>query len=252
MIALWACAERSPWTLVDVETHPPPDTGDGPAPHTGETALPRETGNLSPGCPGDMVPVPNEAEPAFCVDFAETTVTGLLGNADQGAAWPDGSTTATAAAVLGLVPSTGISWYQAWAICRNSGKHLCTVDEWRDACDGTIGEGGSTYPWGEEPDPAEVCAAPAADGTTAWTELQHAGGEAGCVSGAGVYDQVGNAWEWADPEQASSDGTPVTAKVGGAWYTGRDHVACGDEPETGHPPDFDGTIAVRCCRDWGG
>jgi hypothetical protein len=61
-----------------------------------------------------------------------------------------------------------------------------------------------------------------------------------------VYDQIGNAWEWADPEESGDDGVPPTAKLGGAWYTGPGSGSCLAPPVTLHPPAFDGTIAARC------
>jgi formylglycine-generating enzyme required for sulfatase activity len=178
---------------------------------------------------------------ALCIDAYEATVTGELGNADQGEAWPDGSTTATTRAVAGVLPTTNLTWYQAVAACENSGRHLCTVTEWQAAC------GAGPFPWGDEPLAEDVCALPAADGTTTWDALQPTGSLPDCVSPAGVYDQLGNAWEWADPETSGEDGLPVTAKMGGAYYAGNGSALCFAAANTEHPPTFEGTISARCC-----
>lgn len=211
------------------------DSAGDTAADTGETG---DTGWDGP-CPPDMVQVSD----VLCVDAVEATITGDLGNADQGAAWPDGSTTATAEAVVGVVPTIHVSWYQAVAACENAGKRLCTVDEWHAAC-----STGSTFPWGEEPVPAEVCAVPTSAGDGAWDELQPTGSLPECVSPLGVFDQMGNAWEWADGG-VDDDGLPVSAKLGGAHYAGGGDALCLAAPNLDHTPGFDGTIAARCCTD---
>ncbi|MEN9785811.1 MAG: hypothetical protein RLZZ299_1075 [Pseudomonadota bacterium] len=180
---------------------------------------------------------------AFCIDTVETTVEGERGNADQGTAWPDGSTTAVARPVHGVVPSVQLSWYQAWAACDNAGKHLCTVEEWNTACSPE----GWTYPWGDSPAGQERCPLASNDNVPATDALQPTASYPGCVSPQGVHDMVGNAWEWADPGETADDGRPVTAKLGGAHYHGGGSGLCGDPPHTEHPPEFDGSIAARCC-----
>lgn len=181
----------------------------------------------------------------FCIDTFEAKVEGDLGdlgNLDQGTDWPDGSTTAVATSVQGVEPDVNLSWYQAVAVCENAGKHLCTVAEWQAAC------GANLYPWGDAPPVDEVCAVPHEDGTTDWEWLVPTGSLPDCRSPAGVYDQLGNAWEWADPETTGDDGRPIAAKLGGAWYAGHGNALCPAAPVTEHPPDFEGTIAARCCR----
>ncbi len=180
---------------------------------------------------------------SFCIDAWETSVTGDLGNRDQGAAFPDGSTTATATALSGVVPTIHITWYQAYAVCAASGRHLCTVDEWQQAC------GAAKYPWGDAPAAVDVCAVANIDGSTTWTDTQPTGSLPACVSAGGVYDQMGNAWEWADPGATTGDGLPATAKLGGAWYAGGADAECGRDAHDEHPPTFDGTIGFRCCSE---
>lgn len=205
-----------------------PDSG-------GETT--QDTGWAGRCAPGGV------AIDTFCIDVWETTVTGDAGPAEQADTWPDTPTTAVAEPIEGVVPTVLLSWYQASAACANAGKHLCTALEWQTACGATI------LPWGEEPPAEEVCAIPAPDQTTEWTELQPAGSLPDCRSPEGVYDQIGNAWEWVDPEATGGDGLPLAAKMGGAYYAGAGSGNCVVSPFTEHPPEFSGTIAARCCVD---
>ena len=153
------------------------------------------TGGTGPdfGCPAGMAAVPTDA-PVYCIDAYE---------ASEGA---DG----TLASVPGADPKILLTFLEARAGCEAtptydaSGnavgfKRLATVDEWRDAADGVVGAGGSTYPTGEEW-PAGVCVIQEADGTQVFDEAQPTGSHPDCVSAFGVFDQLGNAWEWADPE----------------------------------------------------
>lgn len=220
----------------------PADTG---RPHFGsdDSAVDDSAADDSGGsgdCPAGAVLVGS-----LCIDAWETTVTGDVGNADQGANFPDGSTTATATALSGVQPSVQVTWYQAFAVCQESGRHLCTVDEWQEAC------GAGRYPWGETPEPVDVCVVTNADGSTEWRGTEPTGSLPECVSPDGVYDQMGNAWEWADPGATTEDGLPATAKLGGAWYAGGADAACGQDAHDEHPPTFEGTIGFRCCGESG-
>jgi hypothetical protein len=104
---------------------------------------------------------------------------------EYGATFPlDGGWTEPlyALSVPGVLPSTCITWYQAEQACRLSGKRLLSNQEWQAAAAGT-------------PDPG-----PADDQRTTCTTASEfatpAGARARCVSSWGVYDMVGNAWEW--------------------------------------------------------
>ncbi len=177
-----------------------------------------------------------------CVDVVETVLSGDLGDRNQGFDWPDGSTTALAEPRPGELPTLNVSWYQADAACRNVGKHLCTVDEWTTACS----TAGTPFPWGDTDDATTRCALVEEDETQHHAGLQPAGSLPDCASPEGVFDMIGNAWEWADPG-GEVNGRPATAKLGGAYYAGHGAGRCDAPPFLDHPPDFEGTIAVRCC-----
>jgi len=326
-----------------------PDTAEDTAGDTaGDTA---DTGSAPAACPADMVGVPT-ASPGYCIDRYEGS---LSAGGDQ---------LRSAADVL---PSVALTFEEARALCAATPvldadgvevghKRLATWTEWRDAADGVVGEGGSTYPTGEEW-PARDCAVPDEEGVAWLTELQPTGAFVDCVSAVGTFDQLGNAWEWADPEidvdinafvvdQAAAsrtftvdadglltlldgsfgalklevpglqgslvadeagvvsadatfqadepfdyhgfiidysrettatgwmlpvditrvdgapsdgqaplrvrvdvDGSPLTAKVGCAWYVGQPDGCRLSERFVGHPHDFQGTIGARCAAD---
>jgi hypothetical protein len=162
-------------------------------------------------CPPGMLPIPPE-DPLYCFDGWEVTITGNKGAKDQYAPGAEPAS-ATVEAVAGVVPSVAVTWSQAEAICANTAvvnpdsgevvgyKRLATSQEWQDAGDGVIGEGGTAWPWGDEADESR-CAVVATSGPSTYSELQPTGSLPGCVSAWGVYDQIGNAWEWADSEIA--------------------------------------------------
>ncbi len=254
---------------------PVPATGD-PVPRSGPGNPP--PGVISPGppidpatinmkhsgspvvggrCPTGMVPVPDAKAPLFCIDAWEGLAAGDLGAADQYPTWPEPASRAASVSRAGVKPTTAVSWYQASAACKNAGKHLCTVAEWTDACDGLLGPGGSAFPWGDSPDPVSRCATQSAAGPAIFKEVQPTGSLPDCRGPIGAYDLVGNAWEWADPGLNRADGTPVAAKLGAAFYSGRppaglvgvpDHGRCDTAPALEHPPQFAGSIGFRCCR----
>jgi Sulfatase-modifying factor enzyme 1 len=78
--------------------------------------------------------------------------------------------------IPGVTPAAKVSWFQALAAARNSGKRLPTNAEWQAAALGT-------------PDgaPCRVTSAPGGPLLT---------GTPGCVSDVGAFDMVGNVWEW--------------------------------------------------------
>lgn len=159
-------------------------------------------------CPANMVPVGARLDtPDFCIDVYEVTVTGDLGDADQtthDSTPPD----AMADSLANQIPTTQVSFGQAKAICEQTPvvdaggvthgfKRLPLHSEWEDAADGVMGSGGWNYPYGDTWID-HVCAMPLADGEVVLDSLQATGQFQGCLSPFGVYDALGNAWEWTD------------------------------------------------------
>ncbi|RME27831.1 MAG: hypothetical protein D6798_03740 [Deltaproteobacteria bacterium] len=146
-----------------------------------------------------MVPVPAD-DPDFCIDAYEASIEDGL-----------------PVSVAGVMPAEGVSFDEARELCASvhavtaEGEDLgpmwlATLPQWTDAADGVVGDGGSSYPYGDTWRD-DACATPTADGTVVLESEVETGSFPECVSAFGVYDQVGNVWEWADPEiDADADG----------------------------------------------
>ena len=114
-------------------------------------------------------------------DLAAATARGTESDDyDDGAGCPDTGSHCVAlyaVSVPGVLPSRLITWFQAAAACRNSGKRLLTNAEWQAAALGT-------------PDGPPCFVDKADDEGPAPT------GTPGCTSDVGAYDMVGNVSEW--------------------------------------------------------
>ena len=129
---------------------------------------------------------------AFFVDVYEVTVALFARFLEATGQAPPDKWEEADPAVDGNRPVIGVTWYDADAYCRWSGKRLPTEAEWEKAARGTDGR---PYPWGEEP-PTERHAN---FGTPFWdgyATLAAVGSYEMGKSPYGVYDMVGNVWEW--------------------------------------------------------
>ncbi len=143
-------------------------------------------------CPEGMVRIP--ATPAYCIDAYEVQVD------------PDG----TAHARPGVVPTESLSHDEAVATCARTpaldadgvayaSKRLARAQEWEDAADGVVGAGGTRWPYGDTYVDG-ACATLATDGTQVIPHTAATGSYAACVSEYGVFDAIGNLWEWVDAD----------------------------------------------------
>jgi hypothetical protein len=139
----------------------------------------------------------------YCIDRYEVVIKDPQGRAyrDGAPGYLEGSSTAS---VGNVVPSGAVTFLEARTLCANTPalhkgkeyakKHLTTDAEWRDAADGKIGPGGRRWPYGNRHDPRK-CNVPES-GATAGAPT---GAFPECRTESGIYDQVGNLFEWTDP-----------------------------------------------------
>lgn len=86
-----------------------------------------------------------------------------------------------AVSVRGAMPSRFVTWFQAAEACANAGKRLPSSAEWQAAVAGSPNPGSD--------DGATTC-------NTGGAGVVATGSRAACVSTAGAFDMVGNAFEW--------------------------------------------------------
>ncbi len=144
------------------------------------------------------------------------------------------------------MPITGVSWFDARAYCRAHGKDLPTEAQWEKAA---RGEHGALYPWGDAPATCERAILKDHRGRGCGRKKPRTKPEKGRPWPVGsrppgvygLYDMVGNSWEWVldwyttsyadcgdacrgvDPKGPCDGAVPckgVRRKVvrGGSWY----------------------------------
>ena len=181
-----------------------------------------------------MVQMPS----GICIDRFEETVTGALGNPDQ-ASGPDGSTTGTAAVTYAKVPTAGVSYYQAKALCAGAGKRLCAANEWEQACRGASL---FLYPYGDSFVGAKCNGFDSEIG-----QAVQAGAMTACVSEFGAYDLSGNLAEWIEADIPLTSGASGKQLRGGSFVGNTSGLTCslqiGEAPATADP-----RAGVRCCK----
>lgn len=143
----------------------------------------------------------------YCIDKWEASRPDATGSSM-------GSDTSKAVSQAGVIPWVSISQINARTACENAGKSLCSDEEWL----GAANVQGQVYYL-----PINLATAPyycVTDSSTSCLDNSYLSGEAcdtgtysggmsGCYSAEGVYDMVGNVWEWTDEvvDVTNPDGT---------------------------------------------
>ena len=181
-------------------------------------------GEAAVTCDADAVPVGG-----LCVDKYEASVWSNPPGGDLGTQYGIGDTRYPcsitgedcdgiyAASLKGVTPSREITWFQAQRACANVGKRLLTNAEWQMAAAGTPDTGGAD-------DHATTCNTD----LTAGIDVVASGSRPDCVSAWGVFDMVGNLWEWTADWVPRSDTCP-------GWGSFSDDIMCFSGADTTVP-----------------
>lgn len=147
------------------------------------------------------------------------------------------------------LPVTGVSWYEAEAYSNWRGARLPTAAEWTLACQGSTKQ---RYPWGNEFDFEAV-------DYRARLAPYAVGSREKNVSPVGVFDLVGNVWQWCSDAYEGKDfrleaeptGTnlgPQKILRGGGWRSLRKHFES-DYLYYDKPIQRLTTYGLRCAKD---
>lgn len=215
------------------------------------------------GCPSDMVVIPSIAG-TYCIDAHEVSRRQYLAFLEAKGGDTSGQS-ARCAWNTSFLPDfslgdgdpnlavVGVDFCDAEAYCTHSGKHVCggikgpweastpkAEQEWLVACTRDLGRSwpyGNVYVEGN-------CAVIKDAGASHRTDAPNA-----CEGGyPGLYDMVGNVWEWVDFTAAVSSAGPAKDEVrfaGGSY--GYSEVTC--DTLIGLSRDTrTNDIGIRCCK----
>ena len=100
----------------------------------------------------------------------------------------------------GNVPRSNLSYEDAKKLCEQQGKRPCTTEEWMWACGGPDG---FAYPYGKNFE-QDRC-------NNDTRQIEPSGNRINCSSPFGVFDMVGNVFEWVTTKEGR------TALMGGPF-----------------------------------
>lgn len=131
----------------------------------------------------------------------------------------------------------GVSFYEAEAYAKWSGKRLPTEKEWERAARGTDGR---KYPWGNDFD-LKKCNTFESKIIRTTPVTRYPNG----ISLTGCYDMAGNVGEWCQDWYDESKSEKVLR--GGSWLNNRNFAQCSIRDRC-HPLGRDPIIGFRCVR----
>ena len=127
-----------------------------------------------------------------------------------------------------------VSQEQAVELCKQAGKHLCSIDEWQAAC---RGKDKTRYSYGDSYRQNKC--------NTNTKAMKRSGRKEQCRSWFGMYDMNGNLWEWTS--SASKDHPNMFLVAGGAWNTNNESK-CTDNKFSFYPQNQYPSVGFRCCN----
>jgi formylglycine-generating enzyme required for sulfatase activity len=140
-------------------------------------------------CPPEMAYV-STAEGGYCIDKYEVSAGDTCARTDPANEFETQADLTDPKCLpvsqVGNPPWVNVPLHHAIAICAKVGKRLPTNKEWYRSAIGT--------PDNVQSDDPSACAL----GKTGQTHSEPTGVRSACVSSFGVYDMVGNVWEWVD------------------------------------------------------
>lgn len=141
--------------------------------------------------------------------------------------------------VKGSFPLTSVSWDDAIKLCKENQKSLCTVSEWEHACKQSPTTDRRKH---------SVC-------NVASSSMSPTGDYPDCQTKEGIYDLLGNAWEWTENDLTIAElqhhpDIAVKEIRGGSFVSDGLKAQC--QPSIGYPltsADMKvDTLGFRCCR----
>jgi hypothetical protein len=127
-------------------------------------------------------------------------------------------------------PLTHATWVEAFMYCRDINKRLCSLDEWKAACGGTMN---LSYPYSNQYNSSKC--------NSTQGEISKSGSFRKCKSDFGIYDLAGNLWEWVSDRR---EGNNIIA--GGSF-----HYGSGAGCRTSFYNNIakqSPTVGFRCCK----
>ena len=255
-----------PRKFLPMPSHEPPAKEGPPRMEAREEEGGRLNTRTGRGCMEGMAP-----EGPFCIDRFEI----VLLDRDGGMfPWnrhpPEHMEGLRAVSLPSVNPQGHLSQGQAAKACRNSGKRLCSSDEWEKAC---RGPNSNAFPYGPSPGRAicNIGNKPQHILDKYFPDIPHlkrAGREfnapmllldpayqtktgqmAACVTLSGVYDLDGNMSEWVSDQVTKPGDGMVYGTFRGAPFSGGAHEGCARKT-TGHDHKYyDYSLGTRCCAD---
>ena len=254
----------------------PPDEEEASTPDV--VAPPPFDGGPCSEHPGPPLVRVGTAENNFCIDSTEVTfghyAAFLAAGVDAAAQPPECAWNATFApngSGGDDFPVTGVDWCDALAYCTWAGKYLCgrsegsrkagavpqsevssyAVHQWMLACSNG---GANDYPYGTTHDPS-ACNVGENDAGRALP----VGSKPNCEgSYRGVFDMVGNVWEWYDgpcrgdaggPDADASPANDECWLKGGSFINTGQNIDCRVDGLGSRRSDRTAFIGFRCCAD---